>query len=430
MPLDSARLARSRFLVFGALWLTAACGSSALEPDDTDIMEDVPDELQSPRVPMSTGPLNFKAACAPGATMVLTGLGDVLLHTRLQNQAKSRDGAPENDNFDSLWHGAKDVVSAADITYANFEGPADGNRKGASYPAFNYAPTLIPALQALGVDVVSTANNHALDQGFGGLKSTLDAMERYGMPHSGTSRGGEVESHEWNAETNTTKDSTKFSIAWIACSFAQNSASGATNGIKDSNNAVLNCERDQDVVLKRISELASTHDAVVVTPHWGVEYELSPRLAQTQMARAFVNAGARLVLGNHPHVPQTWERLKSNRDGRDAFVIYSMGNFISGQLPGVVKSPYTWRTLAAHVGLVRTADGLTEISGVRFTPLYARPRAGVVGVVPALSEAANDPLAQQVIDTADTMYGKEHRVAVVPAAIRGTWSGSGFSCQE
>lgn len=408
----------------GVLW--ACSGSEAVE--EVDLMEEVPDELINPPIPESKGPLSFAAGCESGPHMVLTGLGDVLLHAPLQKQARARDDDPSNDNYGPLWAGTRKLVQAADLAYANFEGPAYAARPGSSYPAFNYAPTLIPALADLGVDVVSTANNHALDQGFGGVKATIEAMEKYGMPYTGTARGGDVSQYDWHTETVTRKGDAEFRVAWLACSFAGNTLGGATNWIPDKNQVVLNCERDKSFVLSRISALASSYDAVVVTPHWGVEYDLTARPAQVQMAQAFVDAGARVVLGNHPHVPQSWAKLHSKKDGREAMVVYSMGNFISNQLPGVVKSPYTWRTFAAHVGLTRTQSGLTEIAGVRFTPLYARKRDGVISVVPALDEASFDARAQQVLDTTDAMYSRAHRVPTTPSEIKGRWSGDAFGC--
>ena len=421
-----SRLRHFGFFIFGATSVLAACATDEVSDD---LMEEVPDEVQSQQIPKAKGALSFAHGCDQGVEMVLSGLGDVLLHTPLQNQAKARDNNPNNDDYESLWEKVQPLVGAADISYANFEGPADGSKPGSSYPAFNYSPTLIPALKRLGVDVVSTANNHALDKGFAGAKATIDALEAHLMPYSGTSRGGDPKNYSWSAQTVTDKNGVSFKLAWLACSFAQNSATGATNGINDSNKAVLNCERDKDFVLARISELASSYDAVIVTPHWGLEYELSPRPAQKAMAQAFVDAGARVIIGNHPHVPQSWDKLVSAKDGRDAFVAYSLGNFISNQLPGVIKSAYSYRTLAAHVGLVRTADGKTEISGVRFTPLYARKRAGRIGVVPALSEAEVDELAKATVSTTDIMFDAAHRVAQTPTSTRGIWSQSaGFAC--
>jgi hypothetical protein len=111
-------------------------------------------------------------------------------------------------------------------------------------------------------------------------------------------------------------------------------------------------------------------DAVIVTPHWGLEYQATPRDEEMDLAHDFLDAGAIAVLGIHPHVLQPWAHYRT-ADGRDTFVIYSLGNFVSGQKHIPRKS-----TLMLQLGLRRTADGDVRIQGARYVPLYMHEEPG------------------------------------------------------
>jgi len=108
-------------------------------------------------------------------------------------------------------------------------------------------------------------------------------------------------------------------------------------------------------------------DAVIVTPHWGVEYAHTPSAPEKKLARDMLDAGATAVLGGHPHVVQPWEKYKTT-DGREGFVIYSLGNFVSGQ-NGLAKRS----ALVLYLGLTKGADGKVTINGVRHAPIQMNP---------------------------------------------------------
>ena len=93
------------------------------------------------------------------------------------------------------------------------------------------------------------------------------------------------------------------------------------------------CHRDRKFLLKKIARLhaSGSIDAIVVTPHWGRQYQFRPTARQKTLARDLIEAGAIAVIGTHPHVVQPWEKITTD-DGREGLVIYSTGNFISGQV--------------------------------------------------------------------------------------------------
>jgi poly-gamma-glutamate synthesis protein (capsule biosynthesis protein) len=261
----------------------------------------------------------------------IAAVGDVLLHSPLQ-----RRGFNDPEGYRSIWKQVEPFVKAADIAYANLEGPvapglSKSFRKSAdpgkrfdnnvysSYPLFNYHPDVVASLKSSGFDVVTTSNNHALDRGDEGVNLTIEHLRKVGLHHVGTIVAGEPDIFAKAIETKLGR------IVWIGCTYS-------TNGISDSRRQVLFCYRDRDKLLELVERQSRSVDvaAVIVAPHWGHEYHHKPNQRQKKLAVELVAAGAAAVIGSHPHVIQPWEVLPRS-DSRNSLVIYSTGNFISGQ---------------------------------------------------------------------------------------------------
>lgn len=359
-PSFRALLLSSMTALFAVMAGCAADGEQGDQDEDAD--GDVGETSDAYSTPAAAGPIKFTNACQAGTQVTIAAIGDVLLHSPLQQQAYAK-------GFDSLWKNVEPLLSRADLTYGNLEGPcAEGTTTGgtttdpglrfdgkvySSYPQFNYNPALIPALQNAGFDVVSTANNHALDRRGIGADRTIANLKKNGLPFTGTRSTADM-SADWYTIT----ESKGVRVAWVACTFS-------TNGIPDPKNQVLSCYEDKSTLLSTITSLSkrSDVDAIMVTPHWGVEYQHSPQQQEKNLAHAMIDAGATAVLGNHPHVVQPMEKY-TTREGREGFVIYSLGNFVSGQ-SGLDKQS----SLILYVGLTKAADGKTTINGVRHIPL-------------------------------------------------------------
>lgn len=301
--------------------------------------------------------MRFAKACDPGETLLIGAVGDVLLHGPLQKQGYKK-------GFASMWQTLLPFMEGPDMMYANLEGPAaagiakggktvkdpglvfDGNVYS-GYPLFNYNPIIIKDLKDSGVDIVSTANNHSLDRGAKGIRKTMEALDEYGMPYTGTRYSSEDPYH-------TLTLSGSWKLAWIACSYS-------TNGIPDKEDIVLDCFDGRVSTL--IKDLRNQVDAVIVTPHWGDEYQLKPNKQQVKFARQWIEDGAQAVIGAHPHVPQPWEKYVST-DGREGLILYSLGNFVSNQSSTPKQS-----SLLMYVGLSKN-NGKTWVNGARYVPLY------------------------------------------------------------
>jgi poly-gamma-glutamate synthesis protein (capsule biosynthesis protein) len=321
-----------------------------------------------PRERWPEGYLGFDHACEPGPVVTIAAVGDLLLHRELQKQAFA---APQR--YRALWSGVEDLLGRTDLTYANLEGPtAPGITRGrelvadpglrfdnkvyTGYARFNYHPSLGIDLASAGVDVVSTANNHALDRGPVGIDRTLDALDTAGLRYTGTRRQSTPKA-PWHAVT----EAGGMRIAWLSCTLH-------TNYEEDAFGQVLPCFDDPNRVPKLVAKLAAdeTIDAVIVTPHWGKEYAPLPRPKETALARRLIEAGAVAVIGSHPHVLQPWERVVAD-DGRQGLVVYSLGNFASHQRDLPRRS-----SIVLYLGLRRDPEGRVVPAGARYVPLHVR----------------------------------------------------------
>jgi poly-gamma-glutamate synthesis protein (capsule biosynthesis protein) len=311
----------------------------------------------------------FTRACEAGDRVTIAAVGDLLLHHELQIQAYA---AP--DNFLVLWSGVKDLISQADVSYANFEGTAAAglNRKGvavadpgrrfdkvvySSYPRFNYHPSLVDDLVRTGFDVVSTANNHAMDREPPGVDATIAALAKGGLVHTGTRATTAAADAPWHAIT----ESKGVRVAWLACTHH-------TNQIPDPHGQVLTCYDGKAEA--EVAKLAADPniDAVIVTPHWGKEYKPLPDAAQRSLAGRLAEAGATAVIGGHPHVLQPWE-VRKTKDEREVFVMYSLGNFASHQIELPQRS-----SMILYLGLTKPPGKKAFVHGARYVPLHVRQK--------------------------------------------------------
>ena len=281
--------------------------------------------------------ITFNQTVDPVRMITVAGVGDVLLHDSVQRFAAFRPGG-----FANLFNPVADLIRAADVSFANLEGPAaegvsktgrkvkTGNRRYdgrvySGYPMFNYHPSIVGDLKTAGFDVLLTANNHTLDRYAAGADKTIDAITKAGIAFTGTRKKGDKAS-PWHAITPVTQGRRTWNIAWLGCTYG-------TNGIPDRHGQVLHCYKQRAVVLKTVAALAKRRDvhAVMFVPHWGPEYRHAPDANQRLLARQVLEAGATAVIGSHPHVMQPIEKYVT-RDKRETVIAYSLGNFVSNQI--------------------------------------------------------------------------------------------------
>lgn len=249
-------------------------------------------------------------------TATIGAIGDILIHDHVYNDAKTANGYDFNPMFEPV----KGMLQAPDILTANQESLVGGTELGiSSFPSFNSPFELSDAVMKAGVDIVSTANNHALDKGFRGIEAEISHFNRIGLPFTGTSANKESR----DKITLVTKNGIR--LAFLAYTYG-------TNGIPipQGKEFAVNLI-DRELMKKDIAKAKKESDAVVVSVHWGNEYQRFPTEAQKSLAVFMADQGVDIIFGSHPHVLQPMEWIK-RKDGKRTFVVYSLGNFLSAQI--------------------------------------------------------------------------------------------------
>lgn len=249
----------------------------------------------------------------PVASVRLVAVGDILMHQDVKRAAAEAPGG-----FPDLWADLLPLFRSADVVFGNLETPVapSSGRPGRPFQ-FNAPADLPPALRASGFTVLSTANNHAFDQGRKGVIETLARLRQAQLLPVGS---GEDRSY---AEALQILERNGLKVAFL--------------GFTDVFN--LNLDRkatepwvrplELESAVAAVREARAKADIVVVSIHWGNEDQHQPTKRQRDIARKLVDAGCDLLLGHHPHVLQPLEWMTVN--GRRALVAYSLGNFISNQ---------------------------------------------------------------------------------------------------
>jgi poly-gamma-glutamate synthesis protein (capsule biosynthesis protein) len=294
----------------------------------------------------------------------LGAIGDILIHDRVYNVAKTKTGY----DFKPMFEHAKTLLKTPDILLANQETILGGPEIGiSSYPMFNSPQEVGDALIEAGVDIVSTANNHSLDKGEKGLKTSLDYLDQIGLPHVGTNRTP--------SEQQTLKVINKngIKVAYLSYTYG-------TNGIPvPAGKDYLVNLIDRTAMKEEINRAKDEADVVVMSMHWGNEYQLQPTEEQKELAEVLANDGVDIIFGHHPHVLQPMEWI-DRKDGRKSLVVYSLGNFLSGQI-----NDYKDIGGIATVEITKYIDqnGVDiELSNPGFIPTYVSNKQPKYRVVP------------------------------------------------
>lgn len=211
--------------------------------------------------------------------------------------------------------GLDQLLRSTDFNFANLESPIapHDNAFGAGL-IFNTKRRDIAGLKEYSFRALNLANNHALDQGLAGLRSTRAILSNEGLEHFGA---GEDLSEAWKARI--------IEIRGVRIGFVGASYASVNDGGKSTNRHLARIE-DTDRLAASIAEArTSGADLVVATMHAGDEYTREPNAAQKAFAHSAIDHGADIVIGSHPHWVQTIERY------RGKLIFYSLGNMIFDQ---------------------------------------------------------------------------------------------------
>ncbi|MFC8920911.1 CapA family protein [Streptomyces sp. NPDC047821] len=295
--------------------LAAAAGCAGAEPEPRTAA------ARPPQVPHPAPSSAGRAATAPERGFTLVASGDVLPHASIIRQAQADAGGNGYD-FRPMLAGVAPVVSKADLAICHMEtvyGKEGGPYTG--YPSFKSPPQVATALAATGYDSCSTASNHTLDDGAGGLGRTLDALDKVGVRHAGSARTAA------EAARPTLLKAGGATVGHLAYTYG-------TNGIPlpAGRPWAVNLINENKILADARAARAAGADVVVVSLHWGTEWQTDPDRQQLTLGRALTASatGGRpdvdLIIGTHAHVPQAYEKVNGT------WIVYGMGDQIAGDM--------------------------------------------------------------------------------------------------
>lgn len=228
-------------------------------------------------------------------------------------------------------------LSSADLSFVNLESPfSKTGKRTQSGIIFNADPANIAGLVLAGVDVASTANNHARDCGAKGVEFTYSWLKSHGIQPVGTALSAAC-THQGIVVT---RHGVRF--GFLAYTYDQSNGNW-----HDNDERVANI--DSVVMRQDVASLRRRCDVVIVSMHNGVEYQRRSNVQQKEFAHAAIDAGALLVIGHHPHVRQETESY------RNGFIFYSLGNFVFDQYQ---RWETQWGEIAQVSFLGQTIDSI------------------------------------------------------------------------
>jgi poly-gamma-glutamate synthesis protein (capsule biosynthesis protein) len=343
-------------VVSTAILGAAACATTKSESSRTGLRADRKGSTSTePSTTTSTRPNHTTTAPPSSATTVPPPQAKGPEITIAFAGDNNGEGLPEGDMANAMagrLSAMKDLLSGADLTVANLETALTDRGVGANKEfTFRSPPSILTGLQAVGIDVVSMANNHGLDFGPDGLEDSVEAKHHAPIPVVGIGAN----------------DAEAFTPAHFTVKGLRIAVIGATQVLDSSlitawtataTKGGLASAKRVDRLVAEVKRARSTNDIVIVFLHWGTEKNECPNPAQKQLAHTLAKAGTTLIIGGHAH------RVQSGGYLGTSFVDYGLGNFgfhasspaaahtgvLTVTMQGSTVKGYAW-----HPGLIRNS---------------------------------------------------------------------------
>ncbi len=260
----------------------------------------------------------------PDITVSMLAVGDNLVQEGVYKAAKkwAKDGTYD---FTKTYENVKPIIQAADVAIINQETLICGENYPVSGTKLNFCSPvqLGDAMVDLGFDVFTIANNHMLDRRIDGLEASINYWDGMMQKHDILALGAYRNAADQNKIR--IRETKGMKIAYLAYTEHLNGYKiPADSPIK------VGMTADEALIERQIKEAKQQADAVIVSPHWGIEDTNVVADRCKVLAKKMIGWGADVILGTHTHTAETMEFI-DRPDGTRGFVFYSLGNFISAQ---------------------------------------------------------------------------------------------------
>ncbi len=244
----------------------------------------------------------------------ITAAGDNLLHNTVSFACALPEGGYD---FRPVYENISKIIAGSDIAYINQEVMLTG--EAGAYPNLAAPAENADALIGAGFNVINLASNHSLDKGMKGLEACLENV--HARPFDAVLGAFRTE-EEANQLCILEKQSIRFGFL---------SYTYGLNGYQLPKDKPWKVSLIEEAKIKAdLATIRPECDYLIVSMHWGYEYQTTEHETQTELARLLCDGGADLIIGTHPHVLQPMKWLE-REDGHKTLCAYSLGNFVSNQ---------------------------------------------------------------------------------------------------
>jgi Bacterial capsule synthesis protein PGA_cap len=302
-------------------------------------------------------------------TITIAATGEILPHPSIVEHARRfGESGPLRYDFGAIFADLRPSLEAADLAICHLEVPvAPDESQLSGYPVFGIPADVAPGIASSGWDRCSTASNHSNDKGTAGIVATIEALDGAGVGFVGTARSPE--------ESAAAPFSTigGIVVAHFSYTWGFNGTPPEATWMTD----VIDVDRIRADAARARSTGA---DVVIVSLHWGVEYDTTGTDDQRQLATELLSSpDIDLIIGHGPHVIQPVLEV----DGE--YALLSVGNLVANQGSG---RPRTYDGMIATVTFARQPDGRFHAAPPVIAPTWYDQYAGVVR---AVDSAMHDP---------------------------------------
>lgn len=284
----------------------------ALEPAE-DETETTPDEVVVEE-PEELPPYTYRIDKPAGENVKFTFAGDILLDDGYATMSHYRNVGGDLERL--FTNGLLDDMRNADIFMINneFTFTTNGAPRPEKIYTFRAKPENVNILKDMGVDIVSAANNHISDYGMISTTDTLDTLTEAGIPYVGAGYNLEDASKVVYYQTGDTK------VGIVCATQIERYENPDTPGATETSAGTFRALHPE-AVIEKIKEAKQNADVVVLYIHWGAENEVAIHWSQSGQVGGYVDAGADVIIGDHPHILQGIGYVG------DTPVFYSLGNY-------------------------------------------------------------------------------------------------------
>jgi len=297
-----------------------------------------------------------------GNKLTVSVTGDIMMHD--SQLAAAFQESCSCYQFENSFSEIAPYLQSTDLSIGNLETTLPGDKnlfKG--YPNFGAPDSLADALESAGFNILVTANNHSADTGEKGVRGTIKVLDKKGIKHTGTFSS----LAEYREKPFLFLRVKGYKIALLNFTYG-------TNGMEVPQNTAINLIEEELIKDQLLNVRKYRPDLTIVFYHFGKEYERVPNDYQKKFVEWAFQNGAQIVFGSHPHVLQKYDHYQSadysgnDADGSpvdDRFVIYSLGNFISGQ-----NGRYRDGGIILQLDINKRKNGTIEIDNIKYIPVW------------------------------------------------------------